>query len=189
MDRRSFTQRKSLAVSVDPIDRVYEVEKIVDHRVVDGELQFYVKWKDYDWSSNTWEPDYHIFDESVIRAYNFRKCKEGKDPLPVGNSSKRIKCMTKIAKMQKSRMKTRANKTNRKRRLDNSNTGAREIPSTKVLKPDKEPSFRQTAESDEDKWLFTNNFDSVTYPINLLRQVVVSNLQCMGSTIYVVDRS
>uniref|UniRef100_A0A0X3Q5C8 Chromobox protein homolog 3 n=1 Tax=Schistocephalus solidus TaxID=70667 RepID=A0A0X3Q5C8_SCHSO len=34
----------------------YEVEKILDVKVVDGSEQFLVKWKDHDDSHNTWEP-------------------------------------------------------------------------------------------------------------------------------------
>ncbi|KNE62703.1 hypothetical protein AMAG_07893 [Allomyces macrogynus ATCC 38327] len=39
----------------EPEDEVYEVEKIVSHRVRDGVTQFRVKWKGYSDHDNTWE--------------------------------------------------------------------------------------------------------------------------------------
>ncbi|XP_063242582.1 histone-lysine N-methyltransferase SUV39H2 [Bacillus rossius redtenbacheri] len=38
----------------------YEVERIVDHTVVDGKVHFLVKWKGWDHKDNTWEPEEHL---------------------------------------------------------------------------------------------------------------------------------
>ena len=41
----------------------YEVEKIIDKRQIDGrddEYEYYVKWKGYDSTENTWEPSSHL---------------------------------------------------------------------------------------------------------------------------------
>ncbi|XP_035688644.1 uncharacterized protein LOC118424216 [Branchiostoma floridae] len=38
----------------------YFVEKIMDTRMKEGEIQFYVKWQDYPEKDNTWEPWYNI---------------------------------------------------------------------------------------------------------------------------------
>ena len=41
---------------MDP-DVDYEVEKILGKRIENGSLQYFIKWKGYDESWNTWEPD------------------------------------------------------------------------------------------------------------------------------------
>ncbi|KAH9270103.1 hypothetical protein BASA83_007778 [Batrachochytrium salamandrivorans] len=38
------------------VEEVYEVERIVDFRIEDGDEQFRIKWKGYPFSDNTWEP-------------------------------------------------------------------------------------------------------------------------------------
>lgn len=41
----------------DKLNLEFDVEAILDHRVVDGKRQFYVKWLNYGGSENTWEPE------------------------------------------------------------------------------------------------------------------------------------
>ena len=41
-------------------DDYYEVEKIVDKRKFKGKMQYFVKWKNYPSSTNTWEPMSHL---------------------------------------------------------------------------------------------------------------------------------
>jgi histone-lysine N-methyltransferase SUV39H len=44
--------------SMDQMDCEYEVEKIVDQKVVNGNIYYQIKWKGYDSEYNSWEP-YH----------------------------------------------------------------------------------------------------------------------------------
>lgn len=37
-------------------DEFYEVERILDHRVYQGNQQFLLSWKNYDCSFDSWEP-------------------------------------------------------------------------------------------------------------------------------------
>ena len=49
----------------------FEVERIVDHRTNDkGETEFFVKWKGYDSSRNTWEPADHL-DNAKLAIYEY----------------------------------------------------------------------------------------------------------------------
>lgn len=41
---------------------IYEVEEILDQREVEGQLQFYVKWKKFNADWNTWEPIDNLLD-------------------------------------------------------------------------------------------------------------------------------
>lgn len=40
---------------------IYVAEKIVKQRVRQGRREYFVKWKDYPESENTWEPEGHLF--------------------------------------------------------------------------------------------------------------------------------
>ena len=48
---------------------VYTVEHIVKHRERDGGFEFLVKWQGYNASHNSWEPQDHILDPTVLRSY------------------------------------------------------------------------------------------------------------------------
>ena len=40
--------------------QIYEVERIIAHRIVRGTLFYLVKWVGYDHEDNTWEPEQHL---------------------------------------------------------------------------------------------------------------------------------
>uniref|UniRef100_A0A672Q8U9 Chromo domain-containing protein n=1 Tax=Sinocyclocheilus grahami TaxID=75366 RepID=A0A672Q8U9_SINGR len=49
---------------------VYEVERIIDTRVVEGEVLYRVRWKNYSSDDDTWEPEAHLDDcREVLLAY------------------------------------------------------------------------------------------------------------------------
>jgi transposase InsO family protein len=54
---------------VDDNERMYVVDKIVKHREKEGELEYYVKWKGYDSSHNTWENEHQFNDTACIDRY------------------------------------------------------------------------------------------------------------------------
>lgn len=79
-ERRQRTQVKRTDVSKPlakerkprPVqEEVYEVEKILDHRIVRGRLQYYVKWVGWDNpEDNTWEPEENLIQcPRLLRAY------------------------------------------------------------------------------------------------------------------------
>ncbi|CAG8749242.1 16475_t:CDS:2, partial [Dentiscutata heterogama] len=51
----------------------YVVEKVVDHRFVNGQLQYYLKWKDYPDEENTWEDESDIFATNLVEEYWAKK--------------------------------------------------------------------------------------------------------------------
>ena len=48
----------------------YIVERVVDKRItVDGKIEYFLKWKDWDDSTNTWEPEEQIHCKSLIAKF------------------------------------------------------------------------------------------------------------------------
>ena len=49
---------------------LYRVERILDHRDGDaGELEYFVKWHRWGTEHNSWEPETHIADPSLVEEY------------------------------------------------------------------------------------------------------------------------
>uniref|UniRef100_A0A3B1KIL6 Chromo domain-containing protein n=1 Tax=Astyanax mexicanus TaxID=7994 RepID=A0A3B1KIL6_ASTMX len=64
----------------DEEEDVYEVERIIDMRVEDGEILYRVRWKNYSSDDDTWEPKAHLEDcTEVLLAYE-RVLAERKSP-------------------------------------------------------------------------------------------------------------
>jgi len=55
------------------------VEKIEDKRIKNGKVEYYLKWKNYPKSSNTWEPVENLECPDLIEAFEEAQKKEGKD--------------------------------------------------------------------------------------------------------------
>ena len=61
-------------------DAEYEVEKIVDKRIQNGQVEYLLKWKGYPNEDNTWEPKDSLQCEELINDYEERKAKENTAP-------------------------------------------------------------------------------------------------------------
>ena len=48
---------------------IYEIEKIITHRGIPGKYDYFVKWKNYDETQNTWEPASSFLDDNIIKEY------------------------------------------------------------------------------------------------------------------------
>ena len=55
--------------AVDNANRHYVIEKILDHREKEGQLEYYVKWKGYPLSQSTWENEHQFNDTALIDKY------------------------------------------------------------------------------------------------------------------------
>ncbi|KAM9803353.1 M-phase phosphoprotein 8 isoform 3-T3 [Syngnathus typhle] len=75
-------------MKMDPVDseqdeeeNVYEVERIIDMRVEEGEVLYRVRWKGYCSDDDTWEPEGHLEDcREVLLAYKKATTEDKQEP-------------------------------------------------------------------------------------------------------------
>ena len=51
---------------------VFDVEKVLQSQLVDGKLQYLVKWKGYGMNNNTWEPASQFTSKKILQ--DFYQC-------------------------------------------------------------------------------------------------------------------
>ncbi|KAJ0070642.1 hypothetical protein NL108_017142 [Boleophthalmus pectinirostris] len=76
------TERVEPGESEEEVEDVYEVERIIDMRVEEGEVLYRVRWKNYCSDDDTWEPEAHLEDcREVLLAFkkNIAEAKSKKE--------------------------------------------------------------------------------------------------------------
>jgi len=79
----------------EPEEEEYEVEKVVNKRIVKGQIQYLIKWKGFNETDNTWEPKENLECPELIAEYenaeikkDNSKEKEPKEDKPVEKKRK-----------------------------------------------------------------------------------------------------
>jgi hypothetical protein len=63
------TKLKPFEAEIAEEDDVFEIEDILDHRVFNDRVEYFVKWKDYNESENSWIAEEHFSDPECLRDY------------------------------------------------------------------------------------------------------------------------
>lgn len=50
--------------------RIYQIDKILQRRVIDGAYEYLIRWEGYSPKFDTWEPDENILDRSLVDTFN-----------------------------------------------------------------------------------------------------------------------
>ncbi len=59
-------------------ENIYDVEKIINDRVINGKIQYLIKWVGYPDSENTWEDEENVLSKDLVENYKKEKIKKKK---------------------------------------------------------------------------------------------------------------
>ena len=110
---------------VDPEEKSYEIEKILDHNLENNDYSYLVKWKGYKQSDSTWEPSQNFDDEAIIHRYweqrSNKRLKENQSSTQAARNS-RLARRKEVFKKANEAAKQQRNSTSVKTRSSKSST-------------------------------------------------------------------
>merc|ERR1711981_754602 len=71
-------------------ETVYEVEQIDDDRLIKGKKQYFIKWRNFPVSDNTWEPEENLDCPDLIARYEDMKKQKQSIGATAGNTSENL---------------------------------------------------------------------------------------------------
>ncbi|SLM38743.1 Reverse transcriptase domain [Lasallia pustulata] len=74
-----------LTLETDNNDKEYVVEKVLQSQLVDGQLQYLVKWKGYSMNNNMWEPASQFTSKKVLQDFHRHHPEQPRTIMPQGN--------------------------------------------------------------------------------------------------------